>query len=81
MFYVYILYSPRADRYYIGQTQDFNERLKRHNSRYESTTSPYVPWELACLIEKPTRSAAVILEKKLKNLNKQRVKEFILKYA
>jgi putative endonuclease len=80
MFYVYIIYAAKADRYYIGQTHDFNERLKRHNSGYESATSPYIPWELKCLIEKPNRSAAVLLEKKLKNLNKQRVKDFIKKY-
>ena len=81
MFYVYILYSSRSDRYYIGQTQNFNERLNRHNNGYESATSPYIPWVLVCLIEKPTRSEAMLLEKKLKNLNRQRLLAFIEKYS
>ncbi|MFW2476105.1 MAG: GIY-YIG nuclease family protein, partial [Sediminibacterium sp.] len=38
-FYVYILYTSRFNRYYIGQTQNFNDRLNRHNSGYESATS------------------------------------------
>jgi len=28
-------------RYYIGQTQDFNERLLRHNSGYDQSTNLY----------------------------------------
>ncbi len=35
---VYILYSEKFDRYYIGQTQDFNERLSRHNSGHVPST-------------------------------------------
>ncbi|MFW2478369.1 MAG: GIY-YIG nuclease family protein, partial [Sediminibacterium sp.] len=53
----------------------------RHNSGYESATSPYIPWVLVCLIEKPTRSEAMLLEKKLKNLNRQRLLAFIEKYS
>jgi putative endonuclease len=44
-------------------------------------TSPYIPWKIVCLIEKDSRSAAMILEKKLKNLNTEKLKNFILKYG
>ena len=34
MFYVYILYSSKYDRYYIGQTNDLKQRVLRLNSCY-----------------------------------------------
>ena len=81
MLFVYILYSEKGNRYYIGQTSDVEARLHRHNSGYEKSTSPYVPWKLLCKIEKPNRSEAMILERKLKNLNTEDLRKFILKYG
>ncbi|WP_405251646.1 GIY-YIG nuclease family protein [Dokdonia sp. Asnod3-C12] len=31
-FYVYILFSSSLNRYYIGSTNDVEERLKKHSS-------------------------------------------------
>jgi len=31
MYYTYILYSPKINKYYTGQTKDLNHRLKEHN--------------------------------------------------
>ena len=47
-FSIYILYSEKADRYYVGQTSNLNKRLFDHNhpvvnSKY---TSKYIPWKL-----------------------------------
>lgn len=81
MYYVYIIYSEKFDKYYIGQTQDFNARIARHNFGYEKATSPYLPWIKKCVLEKPTRSDAMILENKLKNLNRKRLLLFIEKYV
>jgi hypothetical protein len=39
-----------------------------------------VPWEIVGFIEKESRSDATILERKLKNLNSEDLKKFILKY-
>jgi putative endonuclease len=80
MFYVYILYSEQFDRFYIGQTRDFQNRLQRHNNGYENATKPYVPWEMLLYLEKQTRTDAMELEKKLKNLSKDRIRVFIEKY-
>jgi len=79
-FFVYILYSVMYDRYYIGQTQSVQDRLKRHNHGLEKATSPYIPWELVIYVEKASRAEAMILEKKLKNLNRARLHAFIAKY-
>ncbi|TRX72699.1 GIY-YIG nuclease family protein, partial [Carboxylicivirga sp. M1479] len=31
-FFIYILYSPSSNKYYIGYSKDPNKRLKEHNS-------------------------------------------------
>ena len=80
-FFVYILYSASHDKYYIGQTDDVPKRLKRHNEHIEKSTSPYAPWTIRCVIEKDARSEAMLLEKKLKNLNREKLLRFIHKYC
>ena len=79
--FVYILYSESIDKFYKGQTDDIHGRLIRHNNGYESATRNGIPWILLWKIEKPTRSSAMILEQKLKNLSKKRLLEFLLKYS
>lgn len=79
-YYVYINYSGKFDKYYIGQTDDFESRLILHNSGFVKSTSPYVPWVNVLLIEKSSRSETMALEKKLKNLNRIRLLQFIEKY-
>jgi hypothetical protein len=47
MYHVYILYSPSADKYYVGQTSDLDLRLQYHNElNPDSYTSKHRPWEL-----------------------------------
>ena len=79
--YTYILKSINHDQYYIGQTNNMENRLERHNKGYEKYTSKYKPWDIALKIEKESRSEAIILERKLKNLGSKRLKLFIEKYS
>ena len=79
-YFVYILYAEKVDTYYIGQTNDVKARLDRHNSGREKATIRYKPWQLKWFTEKPTRSEAMELEKKLKNLTKERLRAFMQKY-
>jgi putative endonuclease len=81
MFTVYILFSKSHNRFYIGQTSDLEQRIERHNSGSEKSTSPYLPWKVVCSINKNSRSEAMMLEKKLKNLNTEDLKTFINKYG
>jgi putative endonuclease len=81
LFYVYIIYSEKFDRFYIGQTENVLSRIERHNNGYEKATSPYKPWIVKCVIEKPGRGEAMILENKLKNLNREKLIAFINKYS
>ena len=80
-FFIYILYSASHDRHYIGQTQDMEIRLSRHNSGMEKATAPYRPWVVKCVLEKPSRGEAMKLEQKLKNLNRIKLLAFIERYG
>ena len=79
MNYVYINYSEKFDKFYIGQTSNFESRLRLHNSGSVASTKPYIPWVNKLIIVKANRADAMILEKKLKNLNRQRLLAFIEK--
>jgi putative endonuclease len=39
MFYLYIIYSAKLDRYYVGYTADIEVRIVQHNSGLSSFTS------------------------------------------
>jgi putative endonuclease len=46
MYYCYILYSQKIDKFYIGSTGDLEGRLHRHNTSSKGFTSTGKPWEL-----------------------------------
>jgi len=46
MFYCYILYSEKIDKYYIGSTGNLEGRLQRHNTSNHGFTSTGKPWGL-----------------------------------
>ena len=77
---MYIIESEINKRYYIGQTEDLEGRIKRHNEGKNLSTKAYVPWHLKWWKEYETRSEAVRVERMLKGIKKRagierRVKE------
>jgi putative endonuclease len=81
-YFVYILFSDKFGKYYIGQTNNLEGRLKKHNSGNVISTKPYIPYRIVWSCSKPSRQEAMELEKKLKNLkSKIRLKKFIEKYS
>jgi len=79
-YFVYILYSKSTDRFYKGQTNNLEDRLIRHNGEREASTSGGTPWLLLWNTTKRTREEAVELEGKLKNLNRNKLIDFMKKY-
>ncbi len=67
-FSVYIIYSDSHNIYYIGQTNDLDDRMYRHNSNRSKFTKNKGPWNLVSSSKVNSRSEAVILERKLKNM-------------
>ena len=78
--YVYILYSLSKDSFYKGQCSNIEQRIKRHNASYEIATKNGVPWKLLWFTKKNSKSDAIKLEKKLKNLTRTRTIELMQKY-
>jgi putative endonuclease len=71
MFFVYILEAKEIKKYYIGQTEDLEGRLKKHNQGRNLSTRPYVPWQLKWWKGYETRPEAIKIEKKLKGIKKR----------
>jgi len=66
MFWVYVLYSKKLDRLYVGQTQDLKKRLAEHLQGDSFYTRRSDDWELIFREEFPSRGQAMIREKELK---------------
>ena len=80
-YFVYILFSESIQKFYIGQTNNIEHRLKRHNQGSEKYTSKGTPWALVWYASKESRSDAVIFERKLKNLKQSRLVKLMQKYS
>ena len=66
-FHVYILLSETANRYYVGQTQDVQERLAYHNANYSKSLRNRGPWQLVYQEEYKTRGQAMRRERQIKS--------------
>ena len=79
MFFVYILYSNLEEKYYVGQTNNIEDRLFRHNSGFVKSTKLGLPWNLVRFFELSTRSDAMLLEKRIKGRGAKRYLEDLSK--
>ncbi len=58
MNYVYVLYSERLKKRYVGSTKDFEKRIKEHNNGKSRFTKGGIPWKLIYKEEYSTFSEA-----------------------
>lgn len=67
-FVVYILYSVKLDKFYIGTTNDVERRITEHNdSKYtKSYTVKGIPWKLYLTIKCHSSEHAYLIEKYIK---------------
>ncbi|APD07288.1 hypothetical protein UJ101_01777 [Flavobacteriaceae bacterium UJ101] len=77
-YYVYILYSKTLDRYYIGQTQNLEERIKRHNSKHKGFTGKTNDWIILYREVFANRREAIKREKEIKNKKSRKYIEYLL---
>ena len=66
VFIVYILYSAKLNKYYIGFTMHLDRRLEEHNRGKTVFTRSGIPWELIYQKSFSTRPEAVRFEKSIK---------------
>jgi len=67
MKYVYILQSDDGEHFYVGVTDDVDERLRLHNAGKVSHTAKYKPWRLRTFVAFSDRKSAFAFEKYLKS--------------
>jgi putative endonuclease len=66
MYYLYLLYSTKSKKFYVGTTPDVNKRFYSHNQRQNIATKYGVPWELVYYEAYPTKDDAIRRERNLK---------------
>ena len=67
MHFVYILYSPSSDLYYVGESGDVDVRLIFHNKLNPgSFTSKHRPWQLKKTIPFDSQRQAIGAERYIK---------------
>jgi putative endonuclease len=68
MFHVYVLYSSKFNKIYIGYSKDLKNRFLSHNQlATKGYTVKYRPWVIAFTEEFESKSQAVKREKQLKS--------------
>ncbi len=78
MYFVYILESKKNNKYYIGQTEDLDARLERHNSGRNRSTRSGRLWKIKFWQEYESRKKAIQIERFLKGMKKR---ELVIKYV
>jgi putative endonuclease len=77
-FHVYIIYSKAIDQYYIGQSEDIDERLFRHKNSGSRSTKKVSDWELKYVEAFETRSNAVRRETEIKKKKSRKYIEWLI---
>jgi putative endonuclease len=75
MYKVYILFSLKLKRFYVGYTNDIERRILEHNRIKGKYTDAGIPWELIYLEDYATKEEAMAREKFIKS---KKSKSYIL---
>ena len=81
MYYVYVIYSEKLNRFYTGTTDDLDKRIEQHNSAFypNSFTSKGIPWELKVFFSFENNKTALDAEKFIKRMKSKIFIEKIIK--
>src|SRR5688572_24134318 len=80
-YFVYILYSEITGKYYVGQTENIENRLQIHNSGRNLSTKAGLPWILKYTEEFPTRTEAANREIEIKKKKSRKYIEWLISSA
>ena len=75
---VYIIYSAKLDKYYIGYTEDITVRLSQHNEGISTFTSKATDWGLKYSEPFETRELAMMREKEIKSKKSRKYIEWLI---
>jgi len=78
---VYILYSEKLNRYYIGYTSNFDLRLEFHkNATPNKFTAKADDWALFFSLNCSNKTQALLIEKHIKNMKSKVYIGNLIKY-
>ena len=78
MYHVYILYSIKCDRYYVGFSENIEQRLIRHNAGKVTATRNCRPYELKASKTFEDEKAARIEELRIKKQKSRKYLEWLM---
>ena len=78
MYSVYIIYSKKLDRYYVGYTESIEKRLYEHNAGISTYTSKAEDWVLKYREEYAARSEAIKRESAIKKKKSRSYLEWLI---
>ncbi|MEM2772324.1 MAG: GIY-YIG nuclease family protein [Candidatus Pacearchaeota archaeon] len=79
MYFVYIIYSPSKNRFYVGFTNNLEDAIRRHNNKrsgYRKFTRQASDWELKYYESFKDKSEALKREKEIK---KKKSRKYLIK--
>src|SRR5215211_5002808 len=78
-YYVYILYSEKTNKFYVGSTEDITERLdNRHNAGRNISTKSGIPWVLRYCETFNSRTDAIKRELEIKRKKSRAYIEWLI---
>jgi putative endonuclease len=77
-FFVYILQSKKDFSFYIGQTNDLDARLSKHNDGFSKYSSSKIPWRLVYFEKYDTRKEAIKRENEIKSKKSRKYIEILI---
>jgi len=78
MYTVYIIYSERINKYYIGFTSNIQDRLRKHNNHSKGFSYSGKPWVLVYSELFDTKKEAMAREVQIKKCkNRERIEQLI----
>ena len=82
MYKVYIIYSAKLIKFYIGTTDDFESRFMEHHTNVETDAFTYRgrPWEQFLIIDNLTSKQAYSIEAHIKAMKSKKYIENLKKY-
>jgi putative endonuclease len=78
MYFVYILYSEKCDRHYIGYCADLSARLQRHNDGMVTATRNCRPYNIKATKSFDTELGARREELRLKKQKSRKYLEWLM---
>ena len=77
-FYVYILYSSSLNQYYVGHTENLEDRILRHTNSGSKSTKKAADWEVKYTEVFESRSQAMRRELEIKNKKSRKYIEWLI---